>query len=203
LSQGNDQFFLDMLMAGAKVIADAGRGVPGSSVVVCMARNGVELGIQVSGLPDRWFTAPVGIAEGRFFPGYSLDDANHDVGDSAITETVGLGNMAIAAAPAIVPFLGRSAYREAEEMTGAAYQITVSVHPEFQIATRDFQGVPFGIDARKVVDRQQVPAIDTAIAPKDPSVGTIIGAGISRPPLEVFQAAVEALRLEVSTLAPV
>lgn len=193
LSDRNDQFFLDMIMATAKVIADAGRGVPGSSVVVCMARNGVELGIQVSGLPDRWFTAPVGIAEGKFFPGYTVADANHDIGDSAITETVGLGNMAIVAAPAIVPFLGRSAYADAQAMTQTSYAITVATHPEFQIPARDFEGVPFGIDARKVVARGQVPGIDTAIAPKDPTVGSIIGAGISRPPLEVFRLAVSAL----------
>jgi Protein of unknown function (DUF1116) len=193
LTQGNDQFFLDMLMAAAKVIADAGRGVPGSSIVVCIARNGVEVGIQVSGLPGRWFTAPAEVAEGRFFPGFSVADANHDIGDSAITETVGLGNMAIAAAPAIVPFLGRSRYQEAQELTEAAYRITVGTDPQFLLAMRDFQGVPLGIDTRRVVALSYVPRIDTAIAPKDPTGGSIIGAGISRAPLGAFQAAVAAL----------
>jgi hypothetical protein len=189
LTNNNNQFFLDMIMASAKVIADAGRGVDGSSVVACIARNGVEVGIQLCGMPDRWFTGPAIIAEGRIFNGYSIDDANPDVGDSAITETIGLGNMAIAASPAIVPFLGRSAYREAEDLTQKAYEITVSKHPEFLIPVRDFEGVPFGIDVRKVVQHKHVPHIDTAIAPKDPTTGSIVGAGISRPPFEMFEAA--------------
>jgi uncharacterized protein DUF1116 len=194
LTERNDQFFLDMLLAGAKAIADAGRGVPGSSVVVCLARNGVEVGLQVSGLPDRWFTAPAGVATGTFFPGFGLADANPDIGDSAIMETIGLGNMAIAAAPGIVPFLGRSAYTDAQNITRAAYDIAVGTHPEIRIAVRDYQGVPLGIDVRKVVELSHVPGIDTAIAPKDPAVGSIIGAGISHPPLEVFRSAVTALR---------
>ena len=193
LTHGNDQFFLDMLMAGAKVIADAGRDVPGSSVVVCIARNGVEVGIQVSGLPGQWFTAPAAMAEGRFFADFSIADANNDIGDSAITETIGLGNMAIAGAPAIVPFLGRSTYQEAQELTEAAYRITVSTDPEFQLPVRDFQGVPLGIDVRRVVELGYTPRIDTAIAPKDPDAGSIVGAGISRAPLAAFQAAVAAL----------
>jgi hypothetical protein len=201
LSQNNDQWFLDMIMASAKVIADAGRGIRGSSIVACIARNGVEVGIQLTGLPDRWFTGPASVAEGRFFKDYGLGDANRDIGDSAITETVGLGNMAIAAAPAIVPFLGRSKYTEAADLTQAAYGITVAKHPEFLIPARDFEGVPFGIDARKVVERKHVPHIDTAIAPKDPSVGSIVGAGISRPPLEMFEAAVAALHEDLSTIA--
>ena len=103
---GNDHFFLNLSMAACKAMLDAARGVAGSSMVTAMARNGVEFGIQVSGTGDRWFTAPAPLVDGLYFPGYSIADAAPDLGDSAITETAGLGGFAMAAAPAIVNFVG-------------------------------------------------------------------------------------------------
>ena len=98
---GNDQFFLNVAMAMGKAITDPVRGIAGSSVVTAMSRNGTMFGIRVSGLGDRWFTAPVEMPRGLYFPGFSEADANPDMGDSTIVETVGLGGFAMAAAPAV------------------------------------------------------------------------------------------------------
>jgi hypothetical protein len=75
-------------------------------MVTAMARNGVEFGIRMSSTGDQWFTAPAPVVDGLFFPGHSAADATPDLGDSAITETAGLGGFAMAAAPAIVQFVG-------------------------------------------------------------------------------------------------
>ena len=94
-------------MAACKLMLDAARNVPASSMVTAMARNGVTFGIQVSGTGDRWFSSPAPVVNGLYFPGYSIADAAPDLGDSAITETAGLGGFAMAAAPAIVNYGAR------------------------------------------------------------------------------------------------
>ena len=94
---GNDHFFLNLSMAACKAMLDAAHGVAGSSIVTAMARNGVEFGIRVSGIGDHWFTAPAPLVNGLYFPGYTTADAAPDLGDSAITETAGLGGFAMAA----------------------------------------------------------------------------------------------------------
>jgi hypothetical protein len=186
---GNDHFFLNLSMALSKASLDAGRGVKDSSLVVVMARNGTDFGVQLSGAGGRWFTGPAPVPDALYFPGYSKADANPDIGDSAITETNGLGGFAIAAAPAIVQFVGGSA-SDALNYTMAMYQITAGESDIYKIPALDFRGTPTGIDVIKVAKSGILPFIDTGVAHKDPGVGQV-GAGVLSAPPEPFARAFE------------
>lgn len=186
-----DSSLLNVVMAACKATLDAAHGIPGSTVVTAMARNGTDFGIRVSGTGDRWFVAPAPAVDGVYFPGYGPADASRDIGDSAITETAGLGAFALAAAPAIVQLVGGSP-RLAVDTTLAMYEITLGEHALFRIPALDFRGTPVGIDARKVVETGIVPVIDTGIAHRAPGIGQI-GAGFSRAPMECFVGALEGL----------
>ncbi len=178
---------LNPVMAACKAMCDAAHGVEGSTVVTAMARNGTDFGIRVSGLGEDWFTAPAGIPEGLYFPGFSGEDANRDIGDSTITETAGIGGFAMAAAPAIVTFVSGTP-SDALNTTLEMYEITFAEHKQFTIPALDFRGTPTGIDIRKVVELGITPRINTGIAHKEPGVGQV-GAGLVRPPMEIFQQA--------------
>jgi hypothetical protein len=186
-----DSFFLNVAMAACKATLDAAHGIAGSTVVTAMARNGTEFGIRVSGTGDRWFTAPAPKVRGVYFPGYGPEDANPDIGDSAITETAGLGACALAAAPAIVQLVGGTS-QLALDTTRDMYEITLTEHETYRIPALDFRGTPLGIDVRKVVETGITPVIDTGIAHREAGVGQI-GAGLSAAPMECFIQALEAL----------
>ena len=188
----NDQFFLNVAMAMGKAITDPARGIEASSVVTAMSRNGTDFGIRVSGLGDAWFTAPVEMPVGLYFPGYSAKDANPDMGDSAIVETVGLGGFAMAAAPAVVGFVGAGPASSAAAFTRAMGEITVASNPEWTIPALDGAGVPVGIDIRLVVETGIVPTINTGIAHREPGVGQV-GAGVVKAPIKCFGQALVAL----------
>jgi hypothetical protein len=192
---GNDHFFLNISMAACKLMLDAAHGIPNSSMVTAMARNGVEFGIRVSGAGARWFTAPAPVIDGLFFPGYGIDDANPDLGDSAITETAGIGGFAMAAAPAIVQFVGGSA-DDALAVTDEMAAITLGRNNALTLPALDFAGTPAGIDVRRVVDTNILPAINTGIAHRDAGIGQV-GAGLTRAPMACFTEAVKALARDV------
>ena len=181
---------LNPVMAACKAMADAAHGVEGSTIVSTMARNGTDFGIRVSGLGDRWFTAPAQPPDGLYFPGFSSADANPDIGDSTITETAGIGAFAMAAAPAIVTFIGGTP-RDAVNATLEMYEITAAEHGQFTIPALGFRGTPVGIDLRKVVELGITPRVNTGIAHRQAGVGQV-GAGLVRPPMEIFEAALEA-----------
>jgi Protein of unknown function (DUF1116) len=183
----NDYFYLNLVMAAAKAACEAAAGVAGSTMVVTMARNGTEFGIRVSGDPERWFTAPAAVPEGLFLGSHAQADANPDIGDSAITETFGLGGFAMAAAPAITRVVGGTALT-ARDATLEMYEITLEENPNHQIPSLDFRGTPTGIDVRRVVETGIRPLINTGIAHRLAGVGQI-GAGLVRAPLEPFLAA--------------
>ncbi|MBM3470749.1 MAG: DUF1116 domain-containing protein [Armatimonadetes bacterium] len=187
----NDLAVLNPVMAACKATMDAAHGIAGSTVVTCMARNGTDFGIRVSGLGDRWFTAPAAVPVGLYFPGFSSADANPDIGDSTITETAGIGAFAMAAAPAIVKFVGGTP-AEAAAATLEMYEITVGENPAFGLPPLDFRGTPTGIDIRKVVRTGITPRINTGIAHRMPGVGQV-GAGLVRPPMACFEQALEAM----------
>jgi hypothetical protein len=188
---GNDQFFLNIAMAAGKAAADPLAGVAGATVVRAMARNGTEFGIRVAG-DARWFVAPVGTPEGLFFPGFGPADANPDLGDSAIVETIGLGGLAMAASPAVARFVGAGGLAEALRITEEMREITLDEHPYFRIATQDGRGAPVGIDVRLVVRTGITPLINTGIAGRQAGTGQV-GAGNVRAPFGCFTAAVEGL----------
>ena len=187
----NDHFFLNLSMAACKAMLDAAAGVPGSSLVTVMARNGVNFGIRLAGTGDRWFEAPANPVDGLYFPGYSRADAAADLGDSSITETAGVGGFAMAAAPAIVRFVGGNA-ADALHHSLRMRAITLGVNPAFTLPALDFAGVAAGIDARKVVDRGILPVINSGIAHREAGVGQI-GAGVTTAPMACFAAALQAL----------
>jgi len=178
---------LNPVMAACKAMADAAHGIEGSTIVSTMARNGTDFGIRVSGLGDQWFTAPAAVPDGLYFPGFTAADANPDIGDSTITETAGLGAFAMAAAPAIVTFIG-GAPEDAIHATLEMYEITAAEHAHFTIPSLGFRGTPVGIDLRRVVELGVTPRINTGIAHKNAGVGQV-GAGLVRPPLEIFESA--------------
>jgi len=181
---------LNPVMAACKAMADAAHGIEGSTIVTVMARNGTDFGIRVSGLGDRWFTAPVAIPKGLYFPGFTEADASGDIGDSTITETAGIGGFAMASAPAIVTFVSGTP-KDAINATLEMYEICHAEHKYFTIPPLDFRGTPTGIDIRKVVEKGITPRVNTGIAHKDAGVGQV-GAGLVRPPMAMFEEAVVA-----------
>jgi hypothetical protein len=185
----NNYFFLNLAMAAAKSTLDAAHNIPHSSVVTVMARNGVDFGIRVSGTGDRWFMGPAGFPVGLYLPGFSQDDAAGDIGDSAITETCGLGGFAMGGAPAVVKVVGGTP-ADAVAYTEAMYTITLARNPHWTLPPLGFTGTPTGIDVRRVVDSGTLPIINTGIAHKEAGIGQV-GAGLVNPPMQCF---IEALR---------
>lgn len=186
----NDHFFLNLSMPACKLMLQEAEWIEGSSIVTTMARNGTEFGIRVSGLKERWFCGPAGIIKGLLFPGFTEDDCNPDIGDSAITETCGLGGFSMAAAPAIVKFVGGSV-ADSMNYTRKMYEITEGESNTFHIPNLDFKGAPTGIDIIKVTKKDILPQINTGIAHKDAGVGQV-GAGLVNPPMKCFTDALEA-----------
>lgn len=193
LSQ-HEHFFLNLSMAACKASLLPLHGLTNSTVLSVIARNGVDVGIKVAGLGERWFTAPAPIPAGLFFPGFSAADANPDMGDSAISETCGIGAFCMGAAPAIVLFVGGTP-AEAMEYTQRMYEITVGRNHHFTLPPLDFAGAPTGVDVLKVLETGITPVINTGIAHKEPGNG-LVGAGVSWAPIGCFTAAMEAIATE-------
>jgi hypothetical protein len=181
---------LNPVMAACKAMADAAHNIEGSTIVTTMARNGTDFGIRVSGVGDRWFTGPVAQPQGLYFPGFTAEDGSGDIGDSTITETAGIGAFAMAAAPAIITFVSGTP-KDAVNTTLEMYEINYTEHKYFSIPALDFRGTPTGIDIRKIVETGITPRLNTGIAHKEAGVGQI-GAGLVRPPMEIFEEALVA-----------
>lgn len=194
-----DQFFLNIMMAASKAVMDGARMIEAGTVVTAMCRNGRDFGIRISGMGDEWFTAPVNTPQGLFFTGYSQADANPDIGDSAITETFGVGGMAMIAAPGVTRFVGAGGFHDALATSNEMVEISIDQNPNFTVPTWNFRGICLGIDARKVVETGITPVINTGIAHKEPGVGQI-GAGTVRPPVECFEKALEAYAAKLGLL---
>ncbi|WP_077612323.1 DUF1116 domain-containing protein [Clostridium sp. Marseille-P2415] len=186
-----DQFFLNIMMATGKSVMDAARTLTDGTIVTAMCRNGVEFGIRIAGMGDEWFTGPVNTPQGLYFTGYDSEDACPDMGDSAITETFGVGGMAMIAAPAVTRFVGAGGYEDALRTSTEMAEITVDRNPNFIIPNWNFQGICLGIDARLVVEKGITPVINTGIAHKIAGYGQI-GAGTVHPPMECFEKAITA-----------
>lgn len=187
----NDHFFLNLVMPTCKLALDAGRDVAGSSLVVAMCRNGTDFGIQLSGTGDQWFTGPANTPEGLFLGGYGPKDANPDIGDSAITETLGVGGFAMAAAPAIVRLVGADVDFALTTST-KMYDITLGEHPMYTIPILEFRGIACGIDAVAVARTGILPQINTGMAGAVAGTGQV-GAGLVTPPEQCFTKAISAL----------
>lgn len=180
----------NLMMGACKAMMDAAKNIKYSSIVTAMSRNGVEFGIQVSGLGDDWFLGPAGKIKGFTFPGFKEEDSTLDIGDSAIAETRGLGGTALPASPALARLIGES-FEDAIEHTKKMREVSVKEDPVFRIPYMNFMGVPVGIDVRKVVAKGILPKIDTGMAHKRGG-HPIIGTGVSVAPMECFKAALKA-----------
>jgi hypothetical protein len=196
---GNEHFFLNLGMPTAKLAMDAARDVPGSTLVTVMARNGTEFGVQTAGTGDRWFTAPANTPVGLFLGDYGPEDANPDIGDSAIMETYGVGGFSMAAAPAIVRFVGGTV-PDALATTERMYQLTLAENPAMAIPILGFRGAPTGIDVLAVARTGWLPQINTGMAGRVAGTGQV-GAGLVQPPQECFEAALAALAQEARAVA--
>lgn len=191
-----DQFFLNLAMAFCKCAMDAGAQIKAGSIVTAMTRNGKNFGIRVSGLGDQWFTAPVNTPEGLYFTGYSQEQANPDVGDSAITETYGIGGAAMVAAPGVTRFVGVGGVDVALDISEEMCEIYMTQNSLLQIPSWNFHSACLGLDVRSVVETGITPIINTGIAHKEPGIGQI-GAGTVRAPLACFEKALQALAKEM------
>ncbi len=194
----NDHFYLNLSMPMCKCMLMAAEGLPGASMVTVMARNGTDFGIQLSSLPGRWFTGPAQQVDGLYFPGFTAADANPDIGDSAITETAGLGGFAMAASPAIVQFVGGTV-ADALATSRRMRRIAIGRNPVWAIPTLDFAGTATGIDLRRVQELTQLPTINTGVAHREPGVGQV-GAGLVSPPWSCFHDALDAFVDHCETL---
>lgn len=184
---GNEIFHLPLTMAAAKATMSWAEGIAGATVVTCLAGNGIDWGIKVSGLGGRWFTAPVPVVHGHYFDGYTERDASPVIGDSEIAETMGLGAFAMTGAPALARYVGGTP-EEAARLALEMYEITLAEHPRFKIPALNYRGTPMGIDLRSVVKRGICPIFNSGIAHRTPGVGQI-GAGFGRVPMACFEAA--------------
>ena len=191
VARGNVQFFLNLAMAACKSMADPARNIPYSTVITAMSRNGVNFGIHVSGLGDQWFTAPCLKPDALYFPGYTEEDANPDMGDSAIVECCGIGGFAMGSSPAVVRFVGGGGLEDALRYTRDMRRVTVGANSDLPMPNMDFAGVPLGIDIRKVLATGVLPVINTGVAHRLPGVGQV-GAGIVTPPMAVMEDALNA-----------
>lgn len=187
----NDQFFLNLAMAAAKATTDPAKGVKDSSIVTVMCRNGTEFGVKVAATGEEWFTAQANMPEGLYFPGFGPQDANRDMGDSAILEVIGLGGVAMAASPAVVRFVGAGSQDDAVRYTKEMGVISYGKSTQFLLATMNFEGSPLGIDIRKVIENDIVPVINTGMAHRLPGIGQI-GAGVVKAPYACFEKALSA-----------
>lgn len=184
----NDHFFLNLSMPACKAALDAAHGIENSTVLTTMCRNGVEFGIRVSGCPgNTWFTGPAQMIKGLMFPGFTMADACPDIGDSAITETCGIGGFAMGGAPAIVQFVGGTV-DDAVAYSQKMHEITLAENANYANPNLNFRGAATGIDVRKVIQTGILPIINTGMAHKDAGVGQV-GAGLVNPPRECFEKA--------------
>ncbi|MDO5079411.1 MAG: DUF1116 domain-containing protein, partial [Streptococcus minor] len=186
-----DQFFLNIMMATGKVIVDSARKDAKGTIVTTMTRNGVDFGIRIAETNDDWYTAPVNTPKGLYFTGFSEEDGNPDIGDSAITETVGVGAMAMIAAPGVTRFVGAGGFQDAIETSEEMARICITRNSNWSIPNWNFEGSVLGIDIRKIVETGITPIINTGIAHKKAGLGQV-GAGTVRAPLGCFEKALEA-----------
>ena len=191
---GNDHFFLNLSMTASKIALDSAHGIKRSSIVTGMSSNGYKFGIRVSGLgpktpPYSWYMFNPPFARGRYFTGYAKKDANKVLGDSYVSECVGLGGFAMAASPAITEFVGGNTKWALNIMTKMD-RITLTRNNDFLIPYMNYRGTPTGIDIFKVKRSRILPILNSGIAHRTPGIGQI-GAGIFHAPFQCFAKAVQ------------
>ena len=168
----------------AAMLGNVGREY--STVVTAVCGNGVTFGIKLAALGDRWFTAPAPMMEGRYTSTkYTIDDQIPWCGDSCVVECAGLGGLAAAASPIVCNLRGMK-LRDAIAQTREMEKICVKKNYNYPIPNLDFDFLPVGIDARKVLSTGIAPIVHGGMFNKE---GGLIGAGMARVPMECFEKA--------------
>lgn len=181
-----ERFALHILMAGATAVLRAAENIEYCTVVTAMGGNGVELGIKVSNLGNRWFTAPAPIIKGRYLnPSWVPEDTVPFAGDSCAVEVYGLGGLAAAASPAVTLLAGGTV-EDALDRTREMWTITVGKNPNYAIPALNFEGTPTCVDMVKVLETSIEPQSHAGIIHKK---GGQAGAGVARVPVECFKKA--------------
>jgi hypothetical protein len=196
---GNDQFFLNLAMVSAKLATACASGFTGSPLLTVIARNGVEVGIQLSGTGDRWFVGPAALPDpARLTDPYTSQDMNPDLGDSAIVEVYGLGALALSASPVAAPSVGLL-WHDAPRIMAGLWRIAAAEHPSLTLPGDPPSPAILGVDARAVVATGIRPPVHTGIAHRRPGIGQI-GGGVTHPPAEAFTAGLAALEAQAEAL---
>ncbi len=178
-------FFLNLWMAGVKNILMSASDISESSVVCAIGGNGVECGLQLSGKPGVWFTAPATPPIGDIGDGISSEDRCGAIGDSAIIDAFGLGAMAFHYAPLQMDALGKFMDIDSSELSDL---ILGEGHPEFTV-----DGFNSGLTARRITKTNQSLSISLGILDRLGERGRI-GGGVYSPPIELFEEACSALQ---------
>ena len=177
-------FFLNLWMAATKCILLAANGIAASSMITTIGGNGIDFGVQLAGLPDRWFTVPATPPAAIYNPGLSDRNGLGAIGDSAVVDALGLGAMAISFAAeqkkGFAPVLPDDALRLPQRLLGRK-------HAEFRQT-----GILFGTAARQMTQLNTSMIISLGVIDVEGEKGRV-GGGIYRPPLELFSKACEAL----------
>jgi len=183
------RFFHCFGQGSARSALIAASGIPYSTMVTAVCGNALEFGIKVSGLGDRWFTAPAPMMKGRYTSSkYSEKDQLPWIGDSCVVECYGMGGLAAAASPIVCNLRGMK-LADGIALTREMEQVCITKNYNFPISNLDFDFLPVGIDIRKVLKTGIAPEIHGGMFNHE---GGLIGAGSARIPMLCFEKAVKA-----------
>jgi len=176
-------YFLNFWMPACALMLDAAAGEAGSSIVTKLSANGQVTGIQLAGLPGRWFTAPAAPVAGPFMKGLTVPEPQFPpaTGDSGIIDAFGLGGQVLRRAPslqaAFEPWLAKGDDARALSMVCAKHPVL---------------GVEVGLDAAAVVRGGKSPLLSTGMV--DPQGRGLLGRGLCAMPVELFRTALSAMK---------
>ena len=173
--------FLNLWIAATKCLMTLASGIDGASLITAAGGNGVETGIQIAGLPGRWFTTPADPPRGKFDVDLPPDQA---LGDSAVVEAFGLGAMAIDLSPE--QRKGLASYLP-ENSEARISGLSIGSHPYFRALD-----VQLGLTARSVAAVNKGPIVGLGILDREGREGRL-GGGVYDMPVTPFTEAVAAL----------
>ncbi len=177
-------FHLNFWMAGSRCVLAAAAGVEGSGIITAFGGNGARFGLQVGGLPGRWFTVEATPPRGKLREPHTPESCVGAYGDSALAEGLGLGAMAQSYCPDM-----QALHKDFnhDDILDLPAKLLMAEHPALPKSR-----ARIGLSARRVVETGTTPVIELGIVDKEGMDGGL-GAGLYRPPITPFVAACEAL----------
>ena len=177
-------FHLNFWMAAVRCALDGAGGVASGSLVTAFGGNGETFGLQVGGLPGRWFTVGATPPIGRLREGFTAADTTGAFGDSAVIEAFGLGALAHRYAPRMREL--HAGHGHGDLLSLPAKLLAVE-HPRLPRSR-----ARVGLVARSVLAHGATPVVELGIVDRAGEAGGL-GAGLYRPPIDPFAAACAAL----------